>query len=279
MFEDVTDTALWVAAYRARESVRPDALFRDLFADRLSGERGKELARKVDGSANFEWSIVVRTRVIDDLLRDAIGAGVDTVVNLGAGMDARPYRLDLPSTLQWIEVDAPRILALKEERLPVGGARCRLSRVALDLSDAAARRTFLGGLRGDHAVVLTEGVIAYLENAAVTELARDLRACTPVRRWIADYTSPMLRRAMRKRRRFRRDFRRAPFRFDPADWNRHFEEEGWRIASMHYLVEAGEVLGRPVPLPLRLRILKPLLPRRMKDEMRRMMGHAVLLPA
>src|SRR6202040_1408708 len=63
VFEDVADTALWVAAYRARESSRPDALFRDPWAERLAGDRGKQLAREADGSASFEWSIVVRTRV------------------------------------------------------------------------------------------------------------------------------------------------------------------------------------------------------------------------
>ena len=278
MFEDVADTALWVAAYRARESSRPDALFRDPWAERLAGDRGKQLAREVDGSASFEWSIVVRTRVIDELLRDAIAAGADTVVNLGAGMDTRPYRLDLPRALRWVEVDAPKIIELKEQRLPANEVRCQLERVTLDLSSGAARKGFLGRLRCDHVVVLTEGVIAYLENDAVSELARDLRGHPSIRRWIVDYMSPMLRRKMRNRRRFQRDFRSAPFRFEPNDWHEHFEKAGWRLVSMHYLAEAGERLGRPLPLPLPLRIVRPLLPRRAKDEMGHMLGHAVLVP-
>jgi methyltransferase (TIGR00027 family) len=121
VFEDVADTALWVAAYRARESSRPDALFRDPLAARLAGDRGEELAHEVDGSASFAWSIIVRTCVLDDLLREAIAAGADTVVNLGAGMDTRPYRMDLPQALRWVEVDAPKIIELKEQRLPPDG--------------------------------------------------------------------------------------------------------------------------------------------------------------
>jgi len=37
------------------------------------------------------------------------------VVNLAAGLDARPYRMSLPASLQWIEVDLPEILAYKEK--------------------------------------------------------------------------------------------------------------------------------------------------------------------
>jgi leucine carboxyl methyltransferase len=92
VFEDVADTALWVAAYRARESSRQDALFRDPWAARLAGERGQQLAREVDGSASFEWSIIVRTCVLDDQLREAIAAGADTVVTLARTSRRCPTR-------------------------------------------------------------------------------------------------------------------------------------------------------------------------------------------
>lgn len=41
---DISDTARWAAVYRARESQRQDALFRDPFAERLAGQRGEEIA-------------------------------------------------------------------------------------------------------------------------------------------------------------------------------------------------------------------------------------------
>ena len=41
---NISDTARWVAYFRARETQRPDALFRDPFAERLAGERGFEIA-------------------------------------------------------------------------------------------------------------------------------------------------------------------------------------------------------------------------------------------
>jgi O-methyltransferase involved in polyketide biosynthesis len=90
-------------------------------------------------------------------------------------MDARPFRSSFPVGLRWIEVDAPKIVALKNERLPVAGSRCPLERVALDLGDGGARRQFLRSLSGDHVLVLTEGVIGYLEHDDVAELDRFLR--------------------------------------------------------------------------------------------------------
>ncbi|HEY2739416.1 MAG TPA: class I SAM-dependent methyltransferase, partial [Thermoanaerobaculia bacterium] len=41
--DNVSDTARWVAVYRAMETARPDAIFRDPFADRLAGERGHQI--------------------------------------------------------------------------------------------------------------------------------------------------------------------------------------------------------------------------------------------
>ena|ERR1700741_2601535 len=43
--QHISDTARWAAVYRARESEREDALFRDPFARRLAGERGEHIAK------------------------------------------------------------------------------------------------------------------------------------------------------------------------------------------------------------------------------------------
>jgi O-methyltransferase involved in polyketide biosynthesis len=48
LVRNVSDTARWVAAYRAMESARPEALFKDPFAERLEGERGQS-AERVEG--------------------------------------------------------------------------------------------------------------------------------------------------------------------------------------------------------------------------------------
>src|SRR4051812_32770729 len=104
--QHVSDTAIWVAHYRALESERPDALFRDHLAQVLAGTRGREISESFGRTSRYSrWSVIIRTVVIDQLLQKLAGEGVDTVLNLGAGLDTRPYRLALPPALRWIEVD------------------------------------------------------------------------------------------------------------------------------------------------------------------------------
>ena len=135
----VADTAFWVASYRAAESARPDALFRDPLAARLAAARGRDMADRIDGSRQVEWVVVMRTCIIDDFIREAIAAGCDTVLNLGAGLDTRPYRLELPPTLRWIEVDFAPTIDFKNAELRDEKPRCRLERRAVDLGDPTAR--------------------------------------------------------------------------------------------------------------------------------------------
>ena len=91
--------------------------------------------------------MAIRTRIIDDLVREVVADGVDMVLNLGAGLDTRPYRLALPSNLCWVEADCARITELKEARLVGEKPACKLERVCCDLADAASRRALLTSFR------------------------------------------------------------------------------------------------------------------------------------
>src|SRR4029077_7102181 len=106
----VSDTARWVAGSGAGARARPDALFRDPCADRLAGERGRAIAAATPRAAVTGWAAVARTKLIDDLVLDAIAQGCDRVLNLAAGFDTRPYRLPLPKQLTWIEADLPVLI-------------------------------------------------------------------------------------------------------------------------------------------------------------------------
>src|SRR5262245_42221032 len=142
---NISDTARWVAAYRARESARRDALFHDPYAARLAGEHGERIAdamNRPQGMGNG-WPIVMRTLMMDKFVALSMKDGCDAVLNLAAGLDTRPYRLPLPASLPWIEVDLPEILNYKEGILDGERPVCALERRRVDLSDAAARRELL----------------------------------------------------------------------------------------------------------------------------------------
>jgi len=170
-------------------------------------------------------------------------------MNLGAGLDTRPYRMDLPESLLWIEVDYPRVIEFKDERLAGQQPRCRLERVPLDLANVAERRKLLAAAnaRAKKLLILTEGVVSYLSVEDVASLADDLRALDRIDGWIVEYFSSQLMK-YRGRRRVRWNMQNAPFKFTPPDWFAFFASHGWQSKRIGYLVEEAERLGRPIQL-------------------------------
>jgi methyltransferase (TIGR00027 family) len=146
LIRNISDTALLAAVYRARDTERQDALFRDPFARRLAGKRGDQIADSIPFSDRNAWAWVTRTYMFDQFIAEQCQQGMAMVVNLAAGLDTRPNRMALAPTLQWIEVDLPGILSYKEEILASEKPACSLERVRLDLSDAAARRELFAQL-------------------------------------------------------------------------------------------------------------------------------------
>jgi methyltransferase (TIGR00027 family) len=250
LIENVSDTAFWVAHYRAVETARPDALFRDPFAERLAGERGKQIAAQMPMAPMTGWVLAIRTTIIDEFLQRAIAEGVETVINLGAGLDARPYRMDLPTSLRWIEADYPQMIAYKEERLASEKPKCRLERVKVDLADEAARGELLDhiNMSSPKMLALTEGVIPYLSDEQVGSLADDLRGLDHLCYWIAEYHSPEVIK-YRDRGGMQQKLQNAPFKFRPADWFGFFAQHGWRPKDVRYLPDQAQSLHRPIPLP------------------------------
>jgi methyltransferase (TIGR00027 family) len=254
LIRNVSDTARWVAAYRARETRRPDALFRDPLAERLAGERGEAIAANVQLASRGDWPLIARTLLFDAFINDEVARGADLVVNLAAGLDTRPYRMALPASLRWVEVDLPGILDYKEEMLAGERPVCALERVRLDLTDAAARRRLFSRLAGGskRALVVSEGLLIYLEPSDVGGLARDLAEAGPsFGRWVTDLASPGLRRMMARSAGAHITQTNAPFKFAPPEGPAFFEPHGWRaVAIRSYLKEAARI--RRVPLILRL---------------------------
>ncbi|HLS76836.1 MAG TPA: SAM-dependent methyltransferase [Nocardia sp.] len=190
---NVSDTARWVAVYRAEESARPDALFTDPYAAVLAGEAGETMTNILPPGVRNHWPTVVRTKLLDELVLEALAHGCDRVINLGAGLDTRPFRLDLPAELSWHEADLAPMVAYKTERLAEHTPRCRWHTHTLDVTDTAACTGFLDeateGARS--ALVLTEGLLPYLPAERVRALAEALKH-PGVRWWAIDHWSPLI---------------------------------------------------------------------------------------
>lgn len=255
--EHISDTARWVAVYRAMETERPDAHFRDPYARRLAGPKGEAIVRSIRGGRSMSWAMVVRTVVLDDLILRAVSRGADLVLNLAAGLDTRPYRLDLPRALRWVEVDLPGITDYKEEQLRGEVPRCALERVRLDLTDLEARRALFArlGAEARHVAVVTEGLLAYLQPEQVASLAADLHAPPTFERWMTELASPWILRYMqRKYKKITGNAGAAPMYFGPAEGAAFFGPHGWVVAEERSMLDEARRLHREMPLAWLMRL-------------------------
>ena len=246
LIRDVTDTAMWVAAYRADESDRSDALFHDTLARALAGERGEAIAANVKLPA-VRIGVVLRTAVLDGLIGTALASGrFDAVLNLAAGLDTRPYRLDVPSGLRWVEVDMPEVITYKERIIGDAEPRCPVERISLDLSDRPARRELFAllGQTDSALLVITEGLLGYLDPESVAELAEDLRDEPHMLEWLSDISGPQVIGRVRNAGDHLKAEGRAQVRFAPAENTAFFEPHGWREVEYRALFAEAPRLGR-----------------------------------
>jgi len=260
---NVSDTALLVAIHRARESERADALFHDPYARALAGERGERIAREL-ASGLSGWPVVARTLFFDEVIVRMAGSGsIGCVLNLAAGLDARPYRLDLPRDLLWVEADLPDMLEYKAGRLAQETPRCRLERVAGDLNDPLARARAADATAQRPTLVVTEGLLVYLAEENVVGLARDLAARSNFDHWLLDISSPQAI-SWGKRGKVGRQLAsaNASHRFAPPHGFEFFRPYGWQPVEVRSLWEEARRLDR---LPGFLRLLEAVTPRTRRE--------------
>jgi methyltransferase (TIGR00027 family) len=190
-------TAEYMAFYRAMESARPSGkrLFRDPFAFhflRPSLRRAVIFCRVPFFAEAVAWyadrrapgartSAVARTRLIDDVVLQAMAEGIRQVVILGAGFDCRLYRLTGIDRVAGFEVDHPATLAAKLSRLrhQIGKlpGNVRYVEVDFDRQQLAEALENNGFDRGQPSVFVWEGVTNYLSADAVDAVLRYVAGC------------------------------------------------------------------------------------------------------
>lgn len=180
------DTAFAIATVRALESERPPAerLFEDPYASIFAsaGAHAAEGTKRFFDLPFFVDGIRLRTRFIDDFVREGVAAGLDQVVLLGAGFDARALRLpEIEAHHAAVyEVDVARQLELKRALLVAAGVPLPawVEHVGCDFNADDFEGILLAGLgergfrQGEGALFVWEGVVAYLGAAAVDRSLR-----------------------------------------------------------------------------------------------------------
>lgn len=182
---DISVTAVVVAHSRAMENSRPDALFRDEFAELFvtaSGIPLTSLGVSDMTATRIHESVVVRTHWLDAVVAKAVSGGVQQVVLLAAGLDTRALRLDVPAGTRFFELDLPKLLSFKRTVLEESGVECGSGRVEVpsDLADANwSSGLVAAGFKPEEPTVwLAEGLLIYFGSedndkliAAITELS------------------------------------------------------------------------------------------------------------
>jgi methyltransferase (TIGR00027 family) len=246
LVENISDTARWVAIFRAEESERPDAIFHDPFARRLAGEKGVQIADAIEFGQQNSWSFVARTYLFDECVKQHVAEGYDTIINLAVGLDARAYRMQLPKNLKWIDVDLPGMINYKNEVLKNEKPNCEYRSIPLDLADSKARLQLFQQLNNEckKALVITEGLMIYLTYKQAAELSADISVQDHFRRWFFDLASPALLEMIQKEMGPGLKGSGAVFQFAPAEGEEFFERYGWRHIESKSKLKTAAMLNR-----------------------------------
>jgi methyltransferase (TIGR00027 family) len=257
---NIRDTALWIAGYRAEESAKPNALFRDPYAALLAGERGLAIARDFEQARMMRFAMVVRTVAIDRLVEMVVAKGANTIINVGAGLDTRPYRMNLPRDLKWIEVDFPSTIEYKKEKLRDAIPNCHLEYIAADFNNEEERRALFEklGTFSSNASAVTEGVIGYLTAEEARQLSGDIHSTPGIQHWIIDYGRGNFLRQFRKK--LSKNLTQSPLIFPVLEPLPFFEEDGWKLEEDLHILDEADRIGLKLPLTPTWQLLSYLMP-------------------
>ena len=244
--DGVGGTGLTVAAVRARETARPDRLFADPLAATFAEAGGLDPDSPPGGRravALRVW-VVGRTVFLDELLAGASQQGCRQVVLLGAGFDARAFRLPWPPGTRCFEVDTPDVLGPKDEVLAAAHAEPACERVVVpcDLRDdwpAALRAAGLDPARPT--AWIAEGLLVYLSAADVDRLLASVTRLSAPGSWLGLTMTTREADGLADTRLATLRQSRAPD--DPVGW---LAGLGW-AADVSDLREVLRAHGRPLP--------------------------------
>lgn len=186
-------TALGVALIRANESRRPDRLFDDPQAERfIEAAEPEFVGPGATPQATETWATLhrlapamapraVSVRYLQDYLLEAVTAGCDQVVELGAGLDTYALRLGWSRPCRYFEIDLPQLFAFKERVIGSEDASCDRRVVPADLgADWQRQLTAAGFDDGLRTAWLDGGVLDYLPRQRVHAIMAAIHAaCVP----------------------------------------------------------------------------------------------------
>jgi methyltransferase (TIGR00027 family) len=180
----ISKTAFYCCGVRMQDAERERPVCGDTYAKVFMNEEGLQILEMFKDETRPNISNVGRHRLIDDLLRDELLAKPNlTVVIIGAGFDTRAFRLKGGT---WIELDEPQVITYKEERLPAANSENELQRISIDFANESLEEKLAAFSGRSPVTIVIEGVLMYLEEAAIEKLLETLGHLFPRHKLICD---------------------------------------------------------------------------------------------
>jgi methyltransferase (TIGR00027 family) len=247
----IHDTAAWAVAGRFHETCRQDALFRDPWAERWIADLPQWALRP-------NPIVVARTHLMDCCVYQAVSEGVSTIINLAAGFDMRPYRMELPEHLRWIELDFAEVFEQKNTAISETHAvpSCLVQQHEMDIRQGDVLGAFLEEeVKGVSALVITEGLLIYLTQSEVDGLCQTLGAI-PNLDWVVDFAGKLQLQELQQK--FNPRLPSSPMQFAPPVGLEYFAKFGWKCRLYASFLDAVWKLKRD--RSLRQQVLQALKP-------------------
>lgn len=258
-------TALEVATFRAVETERSDRIICDDFARMFVEAAGEQellgmLANpSVLDDSFFPKMMGPRTKFFDDFLASATGAGLQQVVIVAAGLDARAFRIEMPADTVLYEIDKPAVLEFKNKVLAQHSAQAKAERhsVVADLrEDWPTALTAAGFNPKIPSAWMVEGLLMYLPGDAQDLLFERIDALSAPQSQLAGHGAPQGVTLQRMKEFAQATASRSPGghrppfdlwydepRSDPIEW---LQQHGWQVHATT-VADLFSSAGRPVP--------------------------------
>ncbi|HYV13594.1 MAG TPA: SAM-dependent methyltransferase [Pyrinomonadaceae bacterium] len=180
----ISKTAFYCCGVRMQDAERERPVCGDTYAKAFMNEEGLQILETFKDETGPNTANVGRHRIIDDLLREELLAKPDlTVVIIGAGFDTRAFRLKGGT---WIELDEPQVITYKEERLPAANSENELQRISIDFATDSLEEKLAPFSGRSPVTIVIEGVLGYLDEAAIGKLLETLDHLFPRHKLICD---------------------------------------------------------------------------------------------
>lgn len=160
---------------RALDSRLPRPFLGDTMADEIIArigyglDRFPQLTTKLFDRRSMVFDAAVRAKVLDEIVRRFVLRQADAVVlDLGAGLDGRMFRVDPPPTVEWYDIDFPEVIALRRQLLP---QPANAHNVGADLTDPDWLRDIP---RDRPAMMVADGLVLFLEQDDFVSLVNRL---------------------------------------------------------------------------------------------------------